>query len=226
MRLKWTILALALLTGCARFQSQPLSPAKTAADLENRSLADPALKTFLEQNLHRQFTHWPVASWDFETLTLVAFYYHPDLAVARAQWSVANAGVKTAGGVPNPTLSLTPGYNVNHINAAPGLSPWFPAVNFDVPVETAGKRRHRITTAQRLSESARLNIVTVAWQVRSRLRRSLLDLYAAREAENLLQQQAAAAAEVAQSMDSNLRRRSLPFEAPRRASRWPTPDRL
>jgi len=203
-----------MLAGCARFQSQPLSPDKTAADMESRSLADPALKTFLEQNLHRQFTNWPAASWDFDTLTLVAFYYHPDLAVARAQWSVANAGVKTAGGVPNPTLSLTPGYNINHINAAPGLSPWFPAVNFDLPVETAGKRRHRIATAERLSESARLNIVTVAWQVRSRLRRSLLDLYAAREAESLLQQQTAAAAEVAQSMDSQLAAGEVsPFEA-------------
>ncbi len=214
MRLKWTILALALLAGCARFQSQPLSPAKTAADLENRSLANPALRTFLEQNLHRQFTNWPAASWDFDTLTFVGFYYHPDLAVARAQWNVANAGVKTAGGVPNPTLSLTPGYNINHINAAPGLSPCFPAVNFDLPVETAGTRRHRITTAERLSESARLNIATVAWQVRSRLRRSLLDLYAAREAENLLQQQATAATEVARSMDSQLAAGEVaPFEA-------------
>src|SRR5882724_8173294 len=203
-----------MLAGCARFQSQPLSPDKTAADMESRSLADPALKTFLEQNLHRQFTNWPAASWDFDTLTLVAFYYHPDLAVARAQWNVANAGVKTAGGVPNPTLSLTPGYNVTSVNAAPGLTPWFPAVNFDLPVETAGKRRHRITTAERLSESARLNIATVAWQVRSRLRRSLLDLYAAREAESLLQQQAAAATEVARSMNSQLAAGEVsPFEA-------------
>jgi outer membrane protein TolC len=90
--------------------------------------------------LHRDLTNWPAASWDFDMLTLAAFYYHPDLAVARAQWNVAQAGIQTAGGRPNPTLSLVPGYDTTH---NPGLSPWFPAVSFDVPIETAGKRGGR-----------------------------------------------------------------------------------
>jgi cobalt-zinc-cadmium efflux system outer membrane protein len=178
-----SILALA---GCARFEPKPISPAQTAAELESRSLTNAALKIFLEKNLHRDLTNWPAASWDFDMLTLATFYYHPDLAVARAQWNVAQAGVKTAGGRPNPTLSITPGYDTTH-NA--GLSPWFPAVNFDLPVETAGKRGHRIAVAGRLSESARLNIATVAWQVRSNLRASLIDFLAARQRVDLLQKQ-------------------------------------
>ena len=175
-----------VLAGCAHFEPKPISPAQTAAALESRSLTNSALKTFLEKNLHRDLTNWPAASWDFDLLTLAAFYYHPDLAVARAQWNVAQAGIQTAGGRPNPTLSLVPGYDTTH-NA--GLSPWFPAVSFDVPIETAGKRGRRIATAEQLSESARLNIATVAWQIRSNLRKSLLDSTGAHQRAMLLQAQ-------------------------------------
>jgi outer membrane protein TolC len=126
-----------------------------------------------------------VAEWDFDTLTLAAFYYHPDLAVARAQWNVARAGIKTAGGRPNPTLTLTPGYNTTH--SLP--SPWMPAVNFDLPIETAGKRRHRMEAAGHLSDSARFNIATVAWQVRSGLRAALVEFTVAVHREALIKNQ-------------------------------------
>jgi outer membrane protein TolC len=43
--------------------------------------------------------------------------------------------------------------------------------------------------AAQLSEAARLNIAIVAWQVRSRLRRSLVDVYAAQEMTTLLKEQ-------------------------------------
>jgi outer membrane protein TolC len=200
-----------VLSGCTYYAVRPLRPETTAAQLDARSLSDPELRSFMETNLHRAFIQWPPAQWDFDTLTLVAFYYHPNMAVARAQWNVAQAGIKTAGGRPNPTLTVTPGYDTTH-NA--GLSPWFPAVNFDLPIETAGKRGHRIAVAQQLSESARLNIATVAWQVRSRLRRSLLDLYAAREAEGLLQRQQAAQAEIVRLLEAQLAAGEVsPFEA-------------
>src|SRR4051812_40989395 len=94
---------LILLTGCVRFHPQPLSAEKNAAQLESRSLTNAALKVFLEQNLNHELTNWPAAEWDFDTLALAAFYFHPDLAVARAQWNTAQAGIKTAGGRPNPT---------------------------------------------------------------------------------------------------------------------------
>ncbi len=175
--------SLLLHAGCARFESKPISPAQTAAQLEGRSLTNAALKTFVEKNLCRELTNWPHARWDFEMLTVAAFYYHPDLAVARAQWNVAQAGDKTAGGRPNPTLSLTPGFDATH---NPGLSPWFPGLNFDLPLETAGKRAKRIAVAEQLSESARLNLVGVAWQIRGNLRSRLLEFSAAYERVQLL----------------------------------------
>ena len=191
----------ALLAGCARFESKPISPAQTAADLESRSLTNAALKTFLEKNLRREFTDWPAAPFDFDMLTLAAFYYHPDLAVARAQWAVAQAGTKTAGGRPNPTLSLVPGYDT-----AGGLpSPWFPAVSLDMPIETAGKRGKRIAAAEHLSKAARLNIATVAWQVRSKLRSSLLVFSTAQRREALLAKQIAFQEQIVTLLDQQIR---------------------
>jgi cobalt-zinc-cadmium efflux system outer membrane protein len=194
-------LLLIAFTGCARFHPQPLSLEKSAAELESRSLTNAALKTFLEKNLHREFTEWPAAQWNFEMLTYAAFYFHPDLALARAQWHVALAVIKTAGGRPNPTLALVPGYDTTH---NPGLSPWFPAVSFDLPIETMGKRGKRIATAEHLSESARLNVATTAWQVRSNLRLALLDFAAAQKHEALLQKQIAIQEEIVSRMEQQV----------------------
>jgi outer membrane protein TolC len=62
-------------------------------------------------------------------------------------------------------------------------------VTLDLPIETAGKRGRRIQTARHLSESAQLSIATAAWQVRSALRSSLLDLASAQQREALLVKQ-------------------------------------
>jgi outer membrane protein TolC len=102
-----------------------------------------------------------------ESLTLAAFYFSPELDVARAQWATARAAMRTAGQRPNPSLSVAPQYNTTTFSP----SPWIAAVNLDLPLETAGKRGHRIAQARHLSDAAKLNIASTAWQVRGRLRR-------------------------------------------------------
>ncbi len=196
-----TVVALALLAGCARFQSRPISPAQTAAALDARTLDDPGFRAFLEKNLSRNFDAWPLKSWDFDTLTLAAWYYHPSLDVARAEWQAARGGIKTAGGRLNPTVSVTPAYDAQ-IPDAP--SPWIVPVTFDVPIETAGKRQRRIDQAESLSESARLNIATTAWQVRANLRASLIDFTAATRREQILRRQQAAHEKIVQSLEQQL----------------------
>ncbi len=191
MKRSLSISLLCFLVGCARFEHQPLSPTETAGKLESRSLDSPVLKSLLEQNLPHALTEWPALSWDSEMLTLAAFFYHPSLDVARAQWLVAQAGKITAGERPNPTLNVTPGYNTTTLTP----SPWIPFGSIDVPIETAGKRGYRIDRAGRLSEAARLNIASVAWQVHSGVRKSLVELNAAREAEALLRDQQSLQAE-------------------------------
>ena len=86
---------------------------------------------------------------------------------------------------PNPVLTAVPGYN---INPASGLSPWFPSVTLDYPIETAGKRGYRQAQARHLSDAARWSIAAVAWQLRSNLRASLLDYVSAQRREILFAQ--------------------------------------
>jgi cobalt-zinc-cadmium efflux system outer membrane protein len=182
------ILVVLGMAGCARFHPQPLSPAETAVSLDNRRLDDPQFRSFLETNLSRSFPEWPPKVWDFEMLTLAAFYYHPSLDVARAEWAVAVGGDKTAAERPNPVLSAVPGYSFDPA-AGSAYTPWTPAVSLDIPIETAGKRGYRIAQSRHLSDAARLNLTTTAWQVRSNLRSSLIDLSGARSRETLLRRQ-------------------------------------
>lgn len=183
--------AVLFLAGCARFHPQPLSPARTAVDFESRSLTN--LQEFLETN--HLSGEWPRQSWDLNALTLVAFYYHPALAVARAEWAMANAARVTAGERPNPSVSFTPTYDTTT------TPPWIPGVSFDIPIETAGKRSYRIAQANHLSEAARWNFVEAAWQVRSRVRSSLLDFYAASEIAKLLTRQESAESNVVRLLE-------------------------
>jgi outer membrane protein TolC len=184
-----SVAGLCFLAGCAHFEAKPLLPEQTAARFEARTLDDPALKQFLEQNLKRDLPSWPLREWDSSTLTLVALYYHPSLDVARAQWAVAEAGIRTAGERPNPTADLSPQYTSN---SESGVSPWVATLTLNGTIETAGKRGYRIERAKHESESARLNVAEQAWQVRSRLRTSLLD-YAAAQRRVAMQQEALAA---------------------------------
>jgi outer membrane protein TolC len=93
-----------------------------------------------------------------------------------------------------------PGYDTTH--SVP--SPWLPAVSFDLPMETAGKRAHRLAAAGHLSESARLNLATVAWQVRSHLRSSLVDLAAAQQRDALLQEQVSFQEQIVERLDQQV----------------------
>ena len=103
------ILGVVALAGCARFHPQPISPEKTAAAFDTRSLTNADLQAFLETN--HVTGPWPRPSWDLNALTLVAFYYQPALAEARAQWASVQAAHITAGQRPNPTVGFTPTYD-------------------------------------------------------------------------------------------------------------------
>jgi cobalt-zinc-cadmium efflux system outer membrane protein len=164
-----------LFSGCATFQAKPLSPAHTASAFESRRLNSPQLREFLERSFHHEAIPWPLQSWDFPMLSLAAFFYHPDLDVARAEWETAKAAVITAGEIPNPSLDFIPQYDAH---SPAGIPPWTIGLTLDIPIETAGKRGYRIARAEHLSKAAALHVATVTWQVRSGLRRSLLDLYA------------------------------------------------
>lgn len=191
-------IAASLLAGCASFQPKPLSPEQTASAFESRSLDNPELRDFVQKNLPQDAVSWPPKAWDLTLFTLAAFYYHPDLDVARAKWDVAKAGMLTAGMRPNPGAGVSAQKTTN---APADVSPWTYGWNLDIPLETAGKRGYRIAEAGHLTDAARAGIADAAWRVRSRVRTAMLGLYAANESVVLLQRQEASLSDIVRLLD-------------------------
>lgn len=161
------VCALALtLAGCAvqRYRPVPLTPGQTAAKLESRTLRDDGLRQFVETALGHPVA-WPPKAWDLQLLTLAAFYFNPDLAVARAQVETARAGIQTARMRPNPVLDLSPGIP----------SPYLMGLGLAFPVITAGKRNYEIQYAKNITAQAEFTLAELAWKVRSQVRSALLN---------------------------------------------------
>ena len=184
------------LAGCASYQDRPLVPADTAAAFDSRTLHDAGLQQLLSATLPATTAQSP--RYDLRKLTAVAYYYHPDLDLARARWQLAQAAAMTAGARPNPGLNLSAEFNAD---APDDTSRWARGVSLSIPIETAGKRGHRIEQAQHLAEVARLNLLDTAWQVRSRVRQSLLNTS---PSEQLLTAQQALEAERVRLMERRL----------------------
>jgi len=182
----FTLLSLAL-TDCARFEDHPLNPADSATSIETRSLSSAGLRDFIDSMVANK-TGQPPKAWNVDRLTLAAIYYHPDLALARAQAETMDAAITTAGQRPNPNITLSPTWVTNIAAVA---APWIIGSSISIPIETAGKRGFRLDKTQHLTDAARLRITDAAWIVRSRLRLAMLEVYAAQEAERRLQQQLA-----------------------------------
>ncbi len=188
-----------LLAGCAHFQPKPLSAQASIARFESRSLDSPRLHAFLAAN--HAAAPAGGAPWSLKALTLTALYYQPALAEARDQLLAAQAARVTAGERPNPSLSLTPAYD----SGVPGaIHPWIVPLSLDWPIETAGRRGDRLAQARHLAAAARWDLVGIVWQVRSRLRDSLLTLYASRRSDSLLAREVSARRKVVRLLSRQL----------------------
>ena len=174
--------ALTTLTGCAvrRYRPLPLSPAQIAASLKARSLADPGVRQFIA-TLQSAPATWPLTEWSLADLTLAAFYYNPALAIARGHLSEAEAAIVTAGARPNPSVKADLG------GESARESPWIAGFGFSLPIETAGKRRYRISQAERLADVARWDLTSTAWKVRAQVRSALVEYLAGKRNVSLLE---------------------------------------
>ncbi len=165
-----------LLTGCAaqRYQALPIVASATASRFASRDLADPGLQSFEEKNLGHPVSPWPPKTWNLQTLSLAALYFSPALDSARARIAGTEAAILTAGSRPNPTLGIAPGIP----------SPYLLTLDLSFPIETGGKRGHRIQVARSLDQAARFDLADSAWTVRSGVRAALLNyLVASRSLE-------------------------------------------
>jgi len=170
-----------MLSGCAarRYQPVPIVPTQTASTLEARSLGDPGLHEFVEKNVGHAVTPWPPNAWDSAALSLAALYFNPALDAARARVAESQAAIVTAGARPNPSLSITPGIP----------SPYLFNLDFSVPIETSGRRGHRIQAARSLDEAAQFDLADSAWKVRSAVRLALLEYLLTSRTLDLLRSQ-------------------------------------
>jgi len=171
-------LASTALTSCVSYQPRPLSAEASSVAFAGRSFADPGLRQFLIEQKAASGT------WEVNELALAAAYFHPDVALARAEAEEIAAGIKTAAMRPNPVLTFGPQFASSQVN---DITPWFMAGNLFIPVETAGKRTRRTEQARAAAEAARWRVSSRAWAARSRVRVALLELHSARENIRLLE---------------------------------------
>ena len=161
-----------MVSGCG-FQSylpKPIEPAKIANKLEQRSVSDADFQTFLAAQEYPK-NQLPIALWGENELSLSALFFHPDLNTARAQWRAAQAVQMTAAQRPEIGISGSADNHSQHKNK----SPWTYTLGIDIPIVTAGKREAQIAQAAGLTEAARIEIAQTAWQVHSRVAKSLLE---------------------------------------------------
>lgn len=168
----------AVIAGCAHFHSVSLSPATEVQRFSLRRLDDPGFKAFAAKVLvGPDAAESEANSWNLTRLTLAALYYHPDLLIARAQLATSQAAIKTAGQIPNPTLTILGGPSSQDIGYSLGLV-----------FETFGKRGYRISQAERLAGAAQWNVVNTVWQIRSNLRSAFLNYWSTQKHLALAQQ--------------------------------------
>ncbi|HYL17671.1 MAG TPA: TolC family protein, partial [Burkholderiales bacterium] len=187
---------------CYSYAPRPIAPATDAATLESRRLDDADLRQFVAGAGSTLAEVWPPTSWDLNTLTLAALFFHPDLEVSRAQLETARAAILTARARPNPTVSLGAQRSTDRNGEQ---SPWKLDAGVDLLIETLGKRGIRTKRARELAQSSRLDIVTTAWQIRARVRASLVDLLSADRATTLLERQQSLQREIVSMLELRLR---------------------
>lgn len=198
---------LALASGCARYKYRPapVSPPALAARLETRNLNNPDLRAWMEQAAGFTLTSWPLKTWDLNSLTLAAYYFSPQMDVARANAVAADASIKTAAMKPNPSVGASAGYETA------AESPYLLGFNFSLPIETAGKRGYRIAEATHLSQASRLQVAQTAWAVRSQVRAAILGIEFARQTATTLRAQEAWQSRYVDLLDDRFRAGEIPL---------------
>jgi len=191
--------ALVAFAGCVKYEPKALDPPAIEIAYRGRTLADPGLRSYVETNLgEQQLRQWPPQNLGLSEATLVAWYFHPKLDLARAAVRTAEARVIAAGARINPTVSVSGG-----VNTAPE-----PATLFDFlpsfTIEATGKRSYRILVAQKQTYVARLRVREAAWLVESQARSALLQLIVATRRQDLVEAEVEIRAEVVAMLERRL----------------------
>jgi outer membrane protein TolC len=198
----WWVLAIGALglvpQGCATYHARPLKPAAFQSHFRARSLTNPNLKKFIAQQPIKDHSGFPRVQ-NLSTLVAAAWYYSPALRVQLAQLAVDQANMITASQSPNPTVAFSPTYAAK---AGPGINPWILGFNFNIPIETAGRRSDRMAQAKALAQAGRYDLGQIAWNVRQGVRQALINYGFAQKQVRLLRQQSQNTALILQLVQS------------------------
>lgn len=194
------LLTVLLSGGCATrtYEARPIDPARTGAQWRERSLADPALLAWVARM--RGGPAGKIDAWGLPELTLAGLYFHPDLELARARLRAAEAAELSAGLPKNPRIAGL----VEHHSKADGVSPWSIGVGLEVPVRAGDHREAQRGHSAALTEAVRLEVGAIAWQVRNRLRATLIEHLAAEAQLALLRSELELREDAARMMEARL----------------------
>lgn len=187
MLARLALAALALLAACALQSYKPAkldTEAEAAAYLARR-LDDPGLRQYMSAHGH-PISDWPVQRWGLDQLTLLAFYYQPELRVARAQAAEARAQVSVA--EQRLPLGVKPVVEHHSQKQDYSNSPWSLGFEVEIPLASAARRVAMTERAGYLAQAAELEVGSTAWDVRSRVRAAMSELSGAQQRAALLQQ--------------------------------------
>lgn len=200
--LAFVLLASGLVAGCGfqTYSPRPIDPTQSAARYQAHDVNSAEFSDYLISQGYTK-DQIPIKEWGLRELTLSAFFFHPQLDIARAQWRAAEAEKITAGQRLNPGIN---GSAEHHSQHSGGISPWTYGIGLSIPIETGGKRQARIDRAESLSEATRIEIGNSAWQVRSNVRNNLIALQAANKQVELLQHEVALRSDIAAMLDARL----------------------
>lgn len=153
-----------VVVGCASYAPRPLDPSAGAHAFVARTLDDPGLVRFVHVQPDAPGV-FPPSRWGVADLTFVAWYFHADMAAARARRDTARAMRAEHSAAPNPGF----GFDLERVTNG-GPRPWALGFTFDIPLDVSGKRDARRAVAAREEEAAELTLVDTAWRMRSRVR--------------------------------------------------------
>lgn len=177
---------IATFAGCVHYQEAPLSPQRSADEFAARQLTAVHLRDELVRLMPQTVTTWPPREWDRAELLAVALTQNPQLAVARAQVTVAQSREITAAQAPNPDLTLQSEY------ARHDSHPWLYGVSVNWLLRSPERRRLDSEIAGIDTRNTRLQLMDQAWAVRSALAAALSKWESGRRRLSLLARLAAA----------------------------------
>jgi outer membrane protein, heavy metal efflux system len=173
------------LSSCVSVPREPIDPTESARRLTSRSMQDLSVA----QALQKAGLSMPEQSgWGLDALTIVAWTLRPDVLVAAQDIAASSAAERVARQVPNPSVSLGPGY-VAH-NANHNVSPWVMSTAVGFTIETGGKRRIRTAQARATTQTIRWQFAETLWRARQEVRNALLSRQLAQASLELANEEA------------------------------------